>query len=169
MRQDIGDDDGSTASMLDIPCFTEIKVVHNKVEQLYRGHPAYRGEDPWHDWVNVKWKGLDGRMSIVPAEVQFFVDVNENVFPYASHIKGYKGDGTYAVIQSMKEEPNPHSNSQLLSRGVRETDASKRNRVFHFERVDSFVSPAFVVDNIGCPQQTLLVLTPRLEWAKLFL
>jgi hypothetical protein len=145
MRRDIGDE-GSTALMFDIPCFTEIKLVHNKVAQIYRGHPAYHGEDPWHDWVNVKWKGLDGRMSKVPAEIQFFVNVNENVFPYARHIKGCRGPGTYVVIQLMKEEPNPHGNSCLLRRGVCEMDASNKNRVFHFERVDSFVNLTFVVN-----------------------
>jgi hypothetical protein len=65
-------------------------------------------------------------------------------------------------------EPNPHGTSLLLSKGARELDAHL-NHVFQFEWVDSFVDPAFVVDNIGCPCQTLLVLTPRSEWAKLFL
>jgi hypothetical protein len=71
-------------------------------------------------------------------------------------------------MQSMIEEPNPHGTSLLLSKGAREVDAHL-NHVFQFERVDSFIGPAFVVDNIGCPRQTLLVLTPRSEWAKLFL
>jgi hypothetical protein len=146
------------------PCFTEIKVVQDhRGAQIYRGHPAYRGEDPWHDWVNVSWKYVDGTMTKVPAEIQFFVDVKEEIFPYAGNLPGYRGEGTYALIQSMVEEPKPHSHSQLLSRGVREKD------IFHFQRVDSFVDPAFVVDNIGCLHQTLLVLTPRSEWAKLFL
>jgi hypothetical protein len=97
----------------------------------------------------VKWKGLDGRMSKVPAEIQFFVNVNDNVFPYARYIKGYRGPGTYAVIQLMKEDPDFHGNSQLLRRGVCKMDASNKNWVFHSERVDSFVNPTFVVDNIG--------------------
>jgi hypothetical protein len=52
------------------------------------------------------------------------------------------GKGTYAVIQSMVEEPSPHGSSQLLtvSKGLHEKD------VFHFQRVDSFVNPIFVVD-----------------------
>ena len=57
----------------DIPCFTEIKVVQDHQAEIYRGHPAYRGEDPWHDWVNVCWKYVDGTMSEVPTEIQFFV------------------------------------------------------------------------------------------------
>ena len=121
------------------------------------------GEDPWHDWVNVSWRSDDGTLSKVPAEIQFFVDVNEELFPFAAHLMGYRGEGTYALIQSMKEEPKPYSTSLLLSRGVREKD------VFHFQRVDTIVDPAFVVDNIGCPHQSLFVLTPRSEWANLFL
>lgn len=73
------------------------------------------------------------------------------------------GEGTYALIQSMVEEPKPHGHSQLLSRGVCEKDT------FHFQQVDSFVDLAFVVNNIGCPHQTLLVLTPHSEWVKSFL
>jgi hypothetical protein len=156
----------------EIPCFTEIKVVDdNGVSQIYRGHPAYRGEDPWHDWVNVKWRGLDRRMKTVPAEIIFFVDVNEQLFPYARSISGYRGEGTYAVIHSMKEEPKTFGSCQLLSRGIRETEGEgqlKKN-VFHFQHVDSFVNPAFVVDNIGCRNDSLFVLLPRSEWAKEFL
>lgn len=140
----------------------------NHVAKIYRGHPAYRGEDPWHDWVNVSWKGLDGRMSKVPAEIQFFVDVNKELFTYALNLEGYRGEGIYAVIQSMVKEPNPHGNSLLLSSGVREKDLLKLD-AFHFQWVNSFVDPVFVVDNIGCPKGSLLVLTPRSEWAKLFL
>jgi hypothetical protein len=153
----MGDED-STALSFGIPCFAEIKLVHNKVaQQIYRGHPTYCGEDPWHNWVNVEWKGLDGRMSEVPAEIQFFINMNENVFPYTRYIKGYRGPGTYAVIQLMKEDTNFHGNSQLLRRGVHKTDASNKNRVFHFERVNSFVvNPTFVVDNMGCQRNPFL-------------
>ena len=148
----------------DIPCFTEIKfVLGNGSTQIYRGHPAYRGEDPWHDWVNVSWRSDDGTFTTVPAEIQFFVDVNEEHFPFAVNLTGYRGEGMYALIQSMEEETQPHGTSLLLSRGVREKDT------FHFQRVDTLLDPAFVVDNIGCPHQSLLVLTPRSEWAKLFL
>jgi hypothetical protein len=45
LGRDMGDE-GSTALSFGIPRFTEIKLVHSKVAQIYRGHPAYRGEDP---------------------------------------------------------------------------------------------------------------------------
>jgi hypothetical protein len=39
----------------------------------------------------------------------FCVDVNEQLFPYAGAISGYRGEGTSAVIvHSMKEEPNSY-------------------------------------------------------------
>jgi hypothetical protein len=38
--------------------------------------------------------------------------------------------------------------SQLLTCGINETLDFKN--VFHFQKVGSFVNPAFVIDNIGC-------------------
>jgi hypothetical protein len=54
-----------------IQCYTKIKVVANNVSQIYRGHPAYRGKDPWHNWVNLSWKLLNGRLRKVPAQIFF--------------------------------------------------------------------------------------------------
>jgi hypothetical protein len=62
-----------------------------------------------------------------PPRYSFFVEVNEELFPFAAHLMGYRGEGTYALIQSMKEEPKPYNMSLLLSRGLREKD------VFHFQ------------------------------------
>jgi hypothetical protein len=67
----------------------------------------------------------------------------------------------------MKDEPDAVGTSQLLTREIRETLAFKN--VFHFQKVDSFVNPAFVVNNIGCPNHSLFVITPMPEWAKEFL
>lgn len=139
---------GSNFAVLDcdIPCFTEIKVVQDNQTQIYRGHPTYHGEDPWHDWVYVSWECEDGLLTKVPAEIQLFVDVNKELFPYAGNLPGYKGEGTYTQIQSMLEEPVPHGPSKLvLSWGIREQD------IYHFQWVDTFLDPAFVIDNIGCP------------------
>jgi hypothetical protein len=154
----------------DIRCFTEIKVVENGVSTIYRGHPSFRGEDPWHDWVNIEWIGPNRRTTKVPAEIQFFVHVTEEIFSSAPYLHGYRGEGTYAVIHSMNEAPIPHGNSLLLDRGVREKEKNSDRDVFHLQRVDSsFVGPAFVVDNIGCPRKSLLVLLPRSKWYDCFI
>jgi hypothetical protein len=150
-----------------IECFTKIKVVANNVSQIYRGHPAYRGEDPWHDWVNVSWKLLNRRLRNVPAQIIFFVDVNYQQCPYAETINEFRGEGTYAAIHSMKDKPNAVRSSQLLTHGIHETLDFKD--VFHFQKVDSFANPAFVVNNIGCPNHSLFVIRPMSEWAKEFL
>jgi hypothetical protein len=110
-------------------------------------------------------------MRKVPSKITFFVDVNEELFPYAESISGYRGEGTYAIIHSMEEEPDTLGSSQLLRRGICKTvgEGERKKNVFHFQRVDSFVSPAFVVDNVGCPRKSLFVLTPRSNWANKFL
>jgi hypothetical protein len=48
--------------------------------------------------VSVNWKCLDGIMRKVPGEIIYFVDVNEQLFPYAGSISGWReGEGTYTV------------------------------------------------------------------------
>jgi hypothetical protein len=87
----------------------------------------------------------------VPAEIQLFVDVNKELFPYAGNLPGYKGEGTYTQIQSMLEEPVPHGPSKLvLSWGIREQD------IYHFQWVDTFLDPAFVIER----QHQLSMLIP---------
>jgi hypothetical protein len=160
----------SVVPKFDIRCFTEIKVVEKGVSTIYRGHPSFRGEDPWHDWVNIEWIGPNRNTTKVPAEIQFFVHVTEEIFPSAPYLHGYRGEGTYAVIHSMKEKPIPHGNSRLLDRGVREKEKNTDCDVFHLQRIDSsFVGPALVVDNIVCPQKSLLVLIPCSKWYDCFI
>ena len=48
----------------------------------------------------------------------FFVNVNYQQCPYAETITGFRGEGTYAVIHSMKDEPDAVGSSQLLTRGI---------------------------------------------------
>jgi hypothetical protein len=163
----VGDD--NTVPNFDIHCFTEIKVIEDGQSHIYRGHPSYRGEDPWHDWVYVKWKDLDQKFVEVPAEIQFFVKVSEDIFPNLAYIDGYRGDRTYAVIHSMLKEPTPVGDSLLLLSGTREKDKDNKDDVFQLQKVDTFVGPAFVVDNIGCPRNSLFVVRPRSEWPNLFL
>jgi hypothetical protein len=67
----------------------------------------------------------------------------------------------------MKGKPDAVKSSQLLTCGIRERLDFKN--VFHFQKVDSFVNPALVVDNICCPNHSLFVITPMSEWAKEFL
>jgi hypothetical protein len=86
--------------------FHQDKVVAYNVSQIYCGHLAYRGKDPRHDWVNISWKLLNGRLRKVPAKIIFFVDVNYQHCPYAETLNGFRGEGTCAVIHSMKDEPD---------------------------------------------------------------
>jgi hypothetical protein len=68
----------------------------------------------------------------------------------------------------MRDEPNAVGSSQLLTHGIQET--LDFQNVFHFQKVDSFVNPAFVVNNIGCLNHSLFVITPMShQWAKEFL
>jgi hypothetical protein len=48
----------------------------------------------------------------------FFVNVNYQQCPYAETINGFRGEGTYALIHSMKDEPDSVGSPQLLTHGI---------------------------------------------------
>lgn len=54
---------------ISIPCFTEL---HYK-GMLFRAHPDYRSSlNPWFDWANFKWEGIDHD---VPGRIFMFLDL----------------------------------------------------------------------------------------------
>jgi hypothetical protein len=80
----------------------------------------------------------------------------------AIDIEGYVNPGIYAFVQTLNEQPTPVRNSVLLSTCTLLDE-------FYLVPTSSFVKPAFVVDNVGCENRSLLVVPPMDEWAGLFL
>jgi hypothetical protein len=141
-----------------IPCFTEHKIGG----QMYRAHPSYRDTGPWHDWVLVEYYDRRKRSFFnVLGQIMFFVDLRENIIPFLSQVQGVTEAGTYAVIHSLDNEPTPMPDSCLLSRGI-------RAKTYNLVSTTSFKDTAFVIDNVGCPQKSVMVIRPTSEWPKLF-
>lgn len=141
-----------------ITCFTEHKIEG----QIYRAHPSYRDTGPWHDWVLVEYYDARKRGFFnVVGEIMFFVDLRENVIPFMSQVEGVTEAGTYAVIHSLDKETAPMPDSCLLSTGTRAL-------TYNLVNTTSFKDTAFVIDNVGCPRRSVLVLRPTKEWAQLF-
>jgi hypothetical protein len=141
-----------------IPCFTEHKIQG----QIYRAHPSYRETGPWHDWVLVEYYDARRRgfFNLV-GEIMFFVDLREKVIPFMSQVQGVTEAGTYAVIHSLDKETAPMPDSCLLSTGT-------RAMTYNLVNTTSFKDTAFVIDNVGCPRKSVLVIRPTSEWAQLF-
>ena len=91
----------------------------------------------------------------------FFVDLRADVIPFMLQVEGVTDVGTYAVIHSLVSEPSPMADSCLLCTGL-------RAKGYNFVSTTSFKDTAFVIDNVGCPDESVLVVRPKSEWANLF-
>jgi hypothetical protein len=163
----------TSTSPLSINCFTEHKTSiaqSGEPPQLFRAHPAYRGGRPWNDWVYVQYrisqKDARGRVTTVfedhLSKIILFVDLSHSLLPNMPDIEGYVHPGTYALVQTLQEQPVPVDKSVLLSTCI-------LSDKFYLVPTVSFRKPAFVVDNVGCKNRSFFVVPPMDEWAELFL
>ena len=51
--------------------FLQICTDHKRNDQIFRGHPNFRGKGTWKDWVVVDW-GHEGKL---PSHISCFVDL----------------------------------------------------------------------------------------------
>jgi hypothetical protein len=157
-----------------IPCFTE---QHRRDGDggnwhIFRGHPQYKGK-PWHDWVYVQWtnkqatdedsRSNDGDDSDassgnedVPGKILFFVDLTS-----VTNHPDYKPD-KYVVVESFLTYPKKVKGSSIIYKGQVNPHA-----LFELAWVDSIVDVAFVIPNLGMPDNYYVVLPPC-EWRTLF-
>ena len=146
-----------------IPCFTE----HNRLDRqsgvsvLFRGHPCFRGSS-WNDWAYFDWvNGTESDSSeesslAIPGRILFFAD-----FTTISTHPHYE-PGLYAVVQSLAREPSQITGTNLLRKGFMIPG-------FHFNicHVDSIADVAFVIPNVGCPNEYYILLPPQ-SWPLFF-
>jgi hypothetical protein len=100
---------------------------------------------------------------ITSPKIILFIDFTLNVLPNMSDIEGYVDGGMYAIVQGLVEEkPKDVKESVLLTTCTLSTK-------FYLVPTSSFVRPAFVVDNVGCPNKSLFVVPPMSSWADEFL
>ena len=150
-----------------------IHTRHTRDEQIFRGHPNYRGKGPWNDWAWVDWGG-DGQF---PCQIWCFV-VLEGM-PTGRNAIDYGGcrlkDGTYAVVETGKlERSEVESNrSEILQPFAKEVyldqDGKVTKRNFYLADTDAFLGPCAVVADIGGPPNRYFVVQPRAKWVDMFI
>ena len=103
---------GVSVSGVTLHCFME----HKCKGFIFRAHPNYRHEGPWHDWVYYQYTqmGVQGKLEI-PAQIWCFVDLRSPIMVSGpdgeecnlrNHLEGWMGDdGVYAVCTSMYAQP----------------------------------------------------------------
>ncbi len=59
--------------------FTEIK--NKRTGQIYRAHPSFRSELPWHDWALVEWNSggtTPNNLQILPARIMMIFEIGDD-------------------------------------------------------------------------------------------
>jgi hypothetical protein len=97
----------------------------------------------------------------VPSQILLFVDFRKLKIPFLENVEGYVGPGTYAVVRCCDGEPRPLRDSVMLP-------STKKHNSLTSIPTDYFLDPVCVVDNVGCPNKSVLVLRPRRNWAEEF-
>jgi hypothetical protein len=148
-----------------LPIFT----FHRRGNQIFRGHPNYRGKGPWRDWVWVNW-GEEGRL---PCHIWCFVVLeglpNRRNAPEFGGIK-LNRDGVYAVVETsqveMNEEEVGRSSILIPIRKMvgLDSDGTVLKRHFFLADTSAFVAPCSVVPDIGGPSNRYFVVKSRTEW-----
>ena len=91
----------------------------------------------------------------------FFIDLRESIIPFMLQVDGVTKVGTYAVIHSLNSVPAHVDDSCLFFAGVRANG-------YNLVSTTAFKDTAFVIDNVGCPHNSVFVVRPTSEWATLF-
>ena len=139
-----------------------LMTYHKRSGQIFRAAAHYRGE-VWRDWVNINWVGH----GVIPSKIWGFVDLSE--LPPNCNVS-YGGlnqitTGIYAIVESTNTVDGDYSEliSKIATEGIVEGELQ-----FYLADVEAFEEPAFVVPDIGGPENGYLCIRPRSGWARLF-
>ena len=80
----------------------DIFTRHKRGDNIFHGHPNYRGQGPWRDWAIVQWEGYGE----LPCHICCFVVLDS--VPASRNGLQYSGvwlkNATYAVVESVEHE-----------------------------------------------------------------
>jgi len=139
--------------------------------QIFRGHPVYRGDNHWRDWVMIDWGGDNPE----PAQIWCFIDLNGIGEPNEKAPWVYGNcdltDGVFAVVECAKpcEPGNTEPKSRLFEPMVKEmrrTGAGgMRSRRFYLVDTEAITDPCFVIPDVGAVDGTRYFrVKSREEW-----
>ena len=152
----------------------QIFTRHTRAGVIFHGHPNYRGQGPWKDWVVVDW-GDHGRS---PCHINCFVKIDH--IPASRNGLEYGGirlrNAVYAVVESstLHADEAELGKSDLLvplSKQIKGLDANDEvtGREFFLADTEAFVKPCAVVPDIGGPPNQYFMVKSRDDWHNEFI
>lgn len=135
---------------------------HNRNGDIFHADPEYRENDPWYDWVYVKWSD-----SITPAKMLLFLEVEECEYrsnkPFQFGSNDINGPGNYAISYSLDDktvEP-AHVISKLCEYGkilLEENESEDIPQIWVFD-VECIYEPCTAV-----PYNNTKTIVNEIEW-----
>ena len=158
---------------------------------IYRSHPSYRSEGPWHDWVYLKWE-IDQEeqrnntyttTDIIPARIYGIIEITESM---QKNENNETETGVWLIVSSLCLAPI--NNGDILPNGTIQQSfldniqIAKKWKIdcneagilkFWLVHVDNIVDTAFVLPDINengeLSQEHVIVVKPRNKWKDLFI
>ena len=154
-----------------LPIFTR----HKRGAQIFHGHPNYRGQGPWKDWVVVDW----GEHGDSPCHISCFV-VLQGLPERGAEVINHGGiqvkDGVYAVVESTELETDETELKRsdlfvpwLKLVGGLDEDGNVASRQFYLANTEAFLWPCACIPDIGGPPNRYFMVKSRTEWPKEFI
>lgn len=135
----------------------EFRGEHRRNGHIFRGHPNYRKEGPWRDWVIVDW---GAHVGISPANIWCFLvlrnlpKMEEERAEHRDLLTNgscYLKNGVYAVVENALYTTMPmvhNASTPLLFRSL-DLQMDGARRKFQLIRTDAFVEPCFIIPDFG--------------------
>ena len=151
-----------------------VRTEHKRDQQIYHGHPNFRGKGFWRDWVLVDWGGG----SVLPAHIWCFV-VLSNMPKGRNQRIEFGGinleDGVFAVVESANYDDDEDGGHQsdlftpltLEVEGI-DQDGDVSGRKFYLADTEAFVGPCILIPDIGGPPNAYFQVKNRSAWAAEF-
>ena len=149
----------------------EFYTEHTREGVVFRADPNFNNENiPWYDWVKINW-GSKRSSESVPAKLLIFVDFRTCFCrPFCYGSSTVSEPGVYAIVYSLKNEPNEkaHKISLLVDFGKIMISSKNQKPELFIVNVDAIEDTLIAV-----PYQTnedfvhaneWLFMKPRYEW-----
>lgn len=159
---------------------------HTRADQyLFRAHPAFRSERPWHDWALFKWTAEslaeehEEEELLIPAQIILFLNVPAS----AVHLDVGNGmtiqtPGLYALIESLQTPlslRDVHTEIVVPASKVYHNQygrASKRHKCqdsnLYLVSVDTIYEPITAIPDIGGSIGDFIFVRPVDQWSYVF-
>jgi uncharacterized protein Smg (DUF494 family) len=143
--------------------------------QIFRGHPLYRGDNHWRDWVLVQW----GNGEPEPAQIWCFIDLNNIVEPEESEKLVYGNcdltHGVFAVIEAAEYrarqngDPRSHFFKPMVKEMAAHGTGGVRSRKFYLVDTEAIAEPCFVIPDVGSQNgKSYFQVKNREQWVHVF-